>query len=132
MAVYDCYTLTNTLILGLVGRGSTRELGPSSSSPPVLYLQPDGVPFSGHQGTAVQLLGQVLASFPAAVRPWLQLIGLERRRQNLNECSRLYDLASVAAPEHLRTWWAMKHARFCFKVRGITARDDPECADWQN
>ncbi|XP_043222809.1 uncharacterized protein LOC122382017 [Amphibalanus amphitrite] len=70
----------------------------------------------GHAGTAVQLLGQVLASFPAAVRPWLQLIGLERRRNNLDECSRLYTEAAAAAPQELRTWWAMKHARFAFKI----------------
>ena len=64
----------------------------------------------------------MLASFPSAVRPWLQLIGLERRRHNLDECSRLYTAAVAAAPEALRTWWAMKHARFCFKVRRMGAR----------
>ena len=73
-------------------------------------------PPPGHAGTAVQLLNQVLASFPAAVRPWLQLIGLERRRGCLEECSRLYGAAAEAAPDALKAWWAMKHARFCFKV----------------
>ncbi|XP_037071445.1 pre-mRNA-processing factor 39-like [Pollicipes pollicipes] len=40
----------------------------------------------------------------------------ERRRGRPDECSRLYQAAADAAPAHLATWWAMKHARFCFKI----------------
>lgn len=75
-------------------------------------------PVTGHAETALQLIGQVETSFPGLARPRLQRIGLERRRGRLQECHRLYAAATEAAPPQLTTWWAMKHARFCFKVSG--------------
>lgn len=66
---------------------------------------------------AREILATVIESYSQAVRPRLQLIALERRHGSLQCCSLQYELATTSAQQQtLRSWWAMKHARFCFKI----------------
>lgn len=71
----------------------------------------------GNLDTARELLSTVVAKHPTLLKARMQLIELERRAQSYQRVEELYAEASQVVTEpRLRSWLAIRYARFLFKI----------------
>ncbi len=75
--------------------------------------------------TASDLIDQVLAEYPDLIAAKMQKVELERRRGSADLLDKLFTLyAEAAKTASVRSYFAIQHSRFTFKVRHFNQRED--------
>ncbi len=76
----------------------------------------------GETERAREILGELSLQYPLLLECCIQLIDLERREGNLDKADELYKTLMKKIPQNrksIKTWVALKYARFQFKVRKL-------------
>ncbi|CAG0884593.1 unnamed protein product [Cyprideis torosa] len=73
----------------------------------------------GNLDQSRELIEQVEAQYPSLMLAQVQRVNLERRLGNLAKAEELFEhYKGGETSKSAASWWAIKHARFCFKILG--------------